>query len=82
MLNLYILYLGAVIQQLWGYLRDTYRKIRLNYVRDNTLSSGSGAREKAAPTWKFYNDMEFVNDTLTKRNTISNDLVAGYNIYY
>ncbi|XP_050314863.1 uncharacterized protein LOC126749222 [Anthonomus grandis grandis] len=53
------------LQKKWRNLRDTYVRIKGEY-----LPSGSGAKRKRK--WEYFDNMSFLNDTLSFRPTVSN----------
>lgn len=72
--KLYIigLYTPTEAEKRWNYLKDCYRKARNLLKKQQNVAQGSGAAgasktESIKPSFRYYNVMSFLNDTLEHR---------------
>ncbi|XP_018317781.1 uncharacterized protein [Mycetomoellerius zeteki] len=67
-------YSSAYAEKRWQYLRDCYTKARRNFKKIQSIEKKSGAagtstNERNKPSFRFYDAMSFLNDTLEYKET-------------
>ncbi|XP_071636987.1 uncharacterized protein [Temnothorax longispinosus] len=70
------LYTPSEAEKRWNYLRDCYRKAKNAFKKRQAMLQRSGAAgipksETIMPSFRHYNEMTFLNDTLEHRQTVT-----------